>query len=263
MFTLIISSCDKFSDLWNDHLKLLNKHWKGVQHRTILVTDKKTERSFPNVEIVVTPSEYDFPKRIRYVLDFVDTEYVLITLDDYFLISDIYESNLSKLENIALQKDIDYLLLYNRRRTDPQKYRPIGELEKIDINKNYAVTLYPALWKKNFLKKTVRENSTPWDYEFSLTKIAREEGAKCYFSPSGSFDILDVVRKGKVLHKANYYLKKNDIQITTRKTIEYSTEMKLWLMDRISWYAPKSVQNVIKKIMNKFGMTFYSDNKNK
>ena len=260
MITMIISSCDKFSDLWYEHIRLLKEHWKGTLCRILLVTYKNTTQYFSDVEIIVAPSNFDFPKRIKYALDFVDTEYVLVTLDDYFLTNDVFYSNIYKLENIAKKKQIDYLLLYNRRKTNEKKYKPVGTLEKINLDKNYSVNLYPALWKKDFLIKTVKDNSTPWEYEFSLTKTAILENANCYFSPSGAFDILDVVRKGKILHKAKKYFVKNNIIIENRETISYLIEIKLWLMDRVSWYAPKKIQLLLKRILNKFGMKFFSDN---
>ena len=100
---------------------------------------------------------------------------------------------------------------------------------------------------------------TPWKYEPSLTQYAIEEKAKCAFSPAGVFDILDVVRKGKVLHKANKYFKTNGIDIGSRPIISWKTEIKLALMDWISWYTPRKLFITAKKVLKHFGKTFYSE----
>ena len=38
-FSIIISTCDKFSDLWDAHILLLNQNWADRNVETFLVTD--------------------------------------------------------------------------------------------------------------------------------------------------------------------------------------------------------------------------------
>ncbi len=257
--SVIISSCDKFSDLWDENIAQYRGFWQGEPCDTFLVTDKPTSRHFDGVEIVVADENMSFPSRIQYALQFVKTDYVLVTLDDYFLIRPVKAGNLLSLVDTAKEDNIDYLLLYDRRKTNPKKYDSIDVLHDIDLTRKYAVTLYPAIWKVSFLYKTVKEETTPWAYEASLTKTAIEENAVCKFSHTGSFDILDVIRKGKVLHRAKRYFKKHEIDIGNRETVSYFTEFKLFVMDRISWYTPKGVFRVVKKAARKCGMKFYSE----
>lgn len=257
--SVIISSCDKFSDLWDANIAQYRKFWQGEACDTFLVTDKPTSRHFDGVEIVVADENMSFPSRIQYALQFVKTDYVLVTLDDYFLIQPVIAENLRALVDTAKEEDIDYLLLYNRRKTNPKKYDSIDVLHDIDLTRKYAVTLYPAIWKAAFLCKTVKEGTSPWAYEASLAKTAIEENAVCKFSHTGSFDILDVVRKGKVLHRAKRYFKKHQIDIGARETISYFTEFKLGVMDRISWYTPKFFFRIVKKVARKCGIKFYSE----
>lgn len=132
-------------------------------------------------------------------------------------------------------------------------------MNNIDLQKKYALNLYPAIWDVDFLKRTIKDNMSPWLYEVSLTKTALEEDAKCMASLAGTFDILDVVRKGKVLHKAQRYFKKNNINIGNRSSISYFTEIKLFILDVISWYTPRWLFKIIKKLARKCGMTFYSE----
>ena len=50
--TLVIHTCDKFSDLWDGHISLLNKNWSDREIKTLLVTDKQTDRVFDGVDII-------------------------------------------------------------------------------------------------------------------------------------------------------------------------------------------------------------------
>nr|APZ79456.1 cpsK [Streptococcus suis] len=258
-FSVLISSCDKFSDLWKEHIRLYRENWQGKVVKTYLVTDKETSQTFEDVEIIVAPAECDFPMRIKHALQYIETPFVLLTLDDYFTINSIKSDNLNYLSNRAEKESIDFLMLYDRRKDDSNKYKELNILEQIDLSKKYAVTLYPAIWNKEFLSKTIKEDLSPWLYEVSLTKTAIEERAKCFYSPSGTFRILDVVRKGKVLHKADRYFKKNGINIGDRPLIGGVTEIKLAIIDRLNWYAPKWFVSLLKNVGRKFGMEFYSD----
>ena len=257
--TVLISSCDKFADLWDEHIKLYRKNWQLSECKTLLVTDKPTDRYFDGVEIVVAEENMDFPMRIRYALDYVKTPFVLVTLDDYFLIEKTDREKISTLVSYAERDSIDYLMLYDRRKTNPKKYEPIDRLYDIDLTRKYAVTLYPAIWSVEFLKKTVKENVSPWLYEPSLTKSAMEENAVCKFSHAGTFVMLDVIRKGKVLHKANKYFKKHNIDIGDRPIISRRIEFKLAAMDFIKYHMPKCVFRFTKKAAKKMGMKFYSE----
>ena len=258
--SILISTCDKFSDLWEAHINLYRKNWQGDFCKTYLVTDKATSRCFDGVEIIVADEGLDFPMRIKYALDFIETPYVLLTLDDYFLIENVDNEKIKYLVERSEAERIDYLLLYDRRITKEKYYKPIEKITPIELNKKYALTLYPAIWSVEFLRKTVPGNLSPWLYEASLTQAAIKENANCQFSQAGTFDILDVIRKGKVLHKAKYYFTKNNINLGDRPAISRMIEVKLAIMDWISWYSPKWLFRIVKKTAKRFGMTFYSDN---
>ena len=125
----------------------------------------------------------------------------------------------------ATNDSIDYLLLYDRRYVKKRCYSNLETLQKLDLNEPYAINLYPAIWNKRFFMKCVVEGESPWSFEPKLTNLARENNAICFYSKSGSFDILDVVRKGKILHKDNKYFRKNNI-IIDRPLVKRSTEFK-------------------------------------
>lgn len=257
--SLLISTCDKFSDLWDTHIRLLKENWIGDLWKIYMVTDRPTNKSFETVNIIVADEGMDFPMRIKYALDYIETEYVLLTLDDYYLVNKTDAENLNYLADRAENENIDYLLLYNRRKVNPKKYQPIEKLFSIDLDKKYAVNLYPAIWQKEFLKNSVKSNMNPWMYEPTLTKYAKKANANCQFSHSGTYDILDVVRKGKILHKAKRFFKKNNIDLGSRPTISYLTEFKLASIERFNWYAPKSIKKIAKKLAVACGMKFYSE----
>jgi len=257
--SVVISSCDKFYDLWDENIKAYRKFWSQNPCATFLVTDANKSWRADGVQLVVAEGENDFPLRIKYALNYVNTKYVLVTLDDYFLIDPVDNDKIGYLLQRMENEHIQYLSLYNRRVTKPSRYFPLDRLNKIDLSKKYAITLYPAIWEVGFLKKTIQDDLSPWLYEVSLTQTAIQEKANCWVSLAGTYNILDVVRKGKVLHKAQRYFKRHQIDIGNRPTISYMTEAKLYVLDVISWYTPRKLFKIVKNVARRCGMTFYSE----
>lgn len=261
--TLVIHTCDKFSDLWDGHISLLNKNWSDREIKTLLVTDKQTDRVFDGVDIIAAGDDFELSKRISAMLPYIETEYVLVTLDDYFPVNPIESEKIEALVNAMDKEKLNYIRLF-KRPNSKLKIEGYDNLYRIDLNSkkdyHYQVNMYAGIWRKRFIEQTVREEKNAWDYELSLTKIAREENLKCAMSKGHEFDTLDVVRKGQLLHKSAAYFKKNPgLYSGNRTVISRKTEIILGVRTFIKDVTPQSFVDFLKGVMRKFGMKFYSD----
>lgn len=50
--TLVISSCEAYSDLWENRILLLDGNWPGIEVKTVIVTDKIHSGGLKNVTIL-------------------------------------------------------------------------------------------------------------------------------------------------------------------------------------------------------------------
>ena len=258
---ILVNSCDAYSDLWKNHFDLFFKHWKGTRFPITLITDKPTNIQLEGVDIVVV-EDNSFAKRIHNICKNIKEKYVLVTLDDYYLIDDANYEDFAKYLSLCEENNIDYLSIYNRRYTKKKQYTAIGNIKSIDLNNEYAINLYPAIWKKDFLLFCSDFSGSPWEFEPNLTKSAKEYQANCFYNLHGSFNILDVIRKGKLLRKARKYLKKNGYSLPNRENLPFRMELKQTIADFIFWHMPKKIYNGIRKIAIAFGMKSYSQKKN-
>lgn len=264
-FSVIVSTCDKFSDLWDAHIFLLNKNWAERNVETFLVTDKPTDRTFENVTVVAAGEKTEITERLKVVMPMIKTEYILFTLDDYFLTQKIHTSAI--LEDIEIMKThkLDYLQLYSMS-MKALKNRKAVEIEpQIYLMDNeagdYIVSLYSGIWRKDFMEKTLAETLNAWQYEVALTKMARNFHARCADSRRMEFPILDVIRKGKVLTKAKKYFEKYPIYKGNRETMKVTEEWMLEFRKRLRNWLPRPFFVKLKAIMRRRGYTFFSDNK--
>lgn len=263
-FSVIISTCDKFSDLWKANVLLLNQNWGDRNADTYLVSDKERDEKFQDVQLICAGESTEITERLRYALDKVTTKYILFTLDDYFLTEPIDNNKI--LEDIELMEknNLDYLCLFNISKHCLRKEKA----KKIEGYKNcyvrnvyegdYKVILYPGLWRTDFMKKTVSKTMNAWQYEVALTGMARELKAECGVSNNNEFPFLDVIRKGKLLRKADRYFKKNPIYTTDREIMKAKDEYMITIKTILRNWLPQKLFKAMKRYMIKRGHTYYS-----
>ncbi len=255
---ILVSSCDKYSDLWTNHFSLFFENWEGDLPHLILLTDKPTSYEIKNVEIMVI-EEHDFPTRLHLACKKIKEEYVLITLDDYYLFKPTKTDYFEYFVQQCKTRSIDYLSIYNRKFTKKRFYTSHELLNEIKLDYPYDVNLYPAIWRREFLKECTNSAGTPWAFEPNLTFISKELNGHCFNNVSGTFDILDVVRKGRLLNKAYRFLKKRKMTIPNRKRASAWMEIKESIANFLSWKLPRPLYRFIRKVAILFGMKSYSN----
>lgn len=261
--TMVISTCDKFSDLWDAHVQLLNQNWPDRSMETFLVTDQPTNQTFDRVNVIAAGEGTEITERLKAVMPFVKTEYVLLTFDDYFLTDKISDEVIDKDLEAMNKYQLDYLGLFPMTMKSLKNRKAIELESGIYILNNlagdYIVSLYAGIWRKDFMEKTLSEALNAWQYEVALTKIARELDARCANSRRGEFPILDVVRKGKVLPKAQKYFERNPIYKGNREKMKITDEWKLNFRSWLRQWLPKPLFKAAKAFMRRRGYSFYSD----
>ena len=255
--TMVISSCEAYSDLWDNHILLLNENWKDRDIKTVIVTDKIHESNYQDIEIFSAGALLEMPQRLKKYIKTCDTKYILVTLDDYYVDKKIDTKKIQRAIDIMETKKLDYFRFWPY----PPERKKIDDIEKaywIELNGNYKVNLYPAIWRKEFLEDTIKDSLSAWEYEVSLTSIAKSLGANCAYSVNNEFHIVDVIRKGELLHPAKKYLDSKGLKLD-RKLISRKQEIKLDIMYYAKEVVPKPILRVIKKIMVKMGHKFISE----
>ena len=257
--TLLILSCELFSDLWDAHVYQLEKYWSDRGMDTYIVTDKKHETSYEGVKVIAAGEGVEFTDRLKYALEQIDSEYIFITLDDYFLIKNVSNESIEHLVGLMDEQNYDYIRLFKRpTKSKGKRIKGYKRVNDINVNNRYSVNLYSGIWRKEFLKNTLREPLNPWVYEVRLWKVAMELGARCAVSNNHEFVILDVVRKGKILNKANNYFKKHDIYHGSRPVHTHWYEFKLGVRTWGARLMPKFIVNAARKFMIKQGHHYFS-----
>ena len=101
--TILINSCDKYEDAWEPFFRLLKIHWpECADYRIILNTETKVYNcDFLNVETICGGKDISWSKRLNRVLLKINTETILMLMEDFFL--------KSKLDNDEFLRVIKYM----------------------------------------------------------------------------------------------------------------------------------------------------------
>lgn len=260
-YSIIISTCDKFSDLWDANIALLEKNWSDRGVETYLVTDKPSDRNFENVKIIAAGEGTEITERIKTALQFIKTDYIVFLLDDYFLTDPINSEKIDNYVEVMQKENIDYLRLYTfiNAKYNNVKFGGYDDIYRVTTEARYNINLYPCIFSHNFLSVTVSGDiKNAWQYEVSLTKIGAEYRANCAVVRPDAINMLDVVRKGKLIRKAKKYLDKNGLYSGDRPVLDIYTTVKLGTIYKLKTLLPRSFSSFVRKILKKCGKKFYS-----
>ncbi|MBR4909808.1 MAG: hypothetical protein IKZ47_00595 [Clostridia bacterium] len=259
--SVIISSCDKFSDLWDANVTLINKNWADRGVDTYIVTDEPTDRSFEGVKILSAGKGTEITERIKFALETVKSKYIIFLLDDYFLIHPVNDKKIKECIGVMEKENLDYLRIYTfmNAKYFKEKIGDYGDIFRVTTDARYNINLYPCIFGREFLKATLDNRLNAWQYEVSLTKTGAAYGAKCALVNPNALGMLDVVRKGRLIRKAKRYLDKNDLYHGDRPVLDLFTTLKLGTTYRLKVLLPRGVTGFARKVLKKCGKKFYSD----
>lgn len=164
--TILVNTCDQYSDLWLMFYKALEEYWPDRQVDVVFNTENIGTLGFDTQCCSIHNSEsLEWGQRLRDTLSSIDTMYVLMVCDDFILEDYV---NVGAIQNI-----IDYM--------DGNERISSFYLDKIDLESRngcqyegfslispdaeYRLNTAPAVWKKSDLLLFTGNMDTPWAWE--------------------------------------------------------------------------------------------------
>ena len=174
---VLITSCDKYSDVWDPFFLLMDKYWEDIPYDVYLNTETiQYNRKFKhfcvrsiNWNKKKTIEKVTWSERMLNVLEQLEEEYVFILVEDFFLREKVQTE---LLENILDKMDTDLLmtqvqLFGTRTNCDAEKVNVVSShmnIEQIGDDKA-KVCFVPVIWRKATLKKWLRPHESIWAFE--------------------------------------------------------------------------------------------------
>ncbi|MCR5449534.1 MAG: hypothetical protein K6F23_09060 [Solobacterium sp.] len=203
--TLAISSCDKYSDLWDPFFTLLKKYW-DPDMPIVLITESR-DYSFEGLDIR-TLKLYPAGSRPAWSelqmrsFERINTDYVIFLLDDFFLEGPVDEK---QIENCIEWMDQDkQITCFNFSCISHGENLPSGYpgFELRPQKGEYRLNCQAAIWRRESLLKDMREHENAWVFETLGSKRSfRYKDQKFYCAaPDNQVFIYDIQGGGALNH---------------------------------------------------------------
>lgn len=216
--TLVISSCDAYEDLWQPFFKILKEEWPELNLPILLNTESKKFK-FPGFDIkcLSLAEQYGnmrWGKRLKLTLRSIDTEYVLMMLDDFFLKDHVNQLQIQKCYE-WMQNDKNIAVFYYMpTRSKNKKSIQYKGYEQIPLFAPYRYNCQAALWRKRDLIQALRNFETPWEWEVYGTWRSHRKLFKKFYSLCPNepevipyiYTIDDYSWGGLALYRGKWYL---------------------------------------------------------
>ena len=260
--TVLVSSWDGYSDLWKPFFTLFWKYWPDCPF-DVALTANTLIYDDPKVRTIQFAKRLDWSSGLIASLKQIDTKYVFIMLEDFFLREEINTELVVK--SIDLFRRLNGHLL--RAIPNPLPNQKIVDshiVGEVCLGSNYRVNLQAGIWlRETFLEMLVKGESA-WEFEINGTKRSEKYSSGFYsvYKPLLTYGH-HVVEKGKWFrNEAEFFETQNIGCDFSARDVMTKKEMKKWkrkksinkIKSRLKQSLIKPVVAVVKNIKNRNSM---------
>lgn len=261
---ILVLSCDKYSDLWDDFFNLKERFWSDCPYTCYLATDT-VEYQRDGVQVIHFGNIRTWSICARKALEQIPEPYVALFLEDAFIYKQIDTSVISEDLRFVIDNNADFLTLErNRMEKKPNLEDQLApHIWRINRHKKYGIDTSASIWEKAFLTQALeKEDCNAWQFEVNYCKEAKSEGGlqgNIFFDDRQPFNIspVEVVQLGELSRDAiTFYRKLGYDVVSTRKIMSWRRMM--YFRARYFFEEIPYGSNIVKAICKFFGMNFFS-----
>ncbi len=191
---LLVMSCDKYSSAWYPYFELLKKYWPDHPKKIYLSTETRSF-SCPGLDINIINSNTVEPwsQRLLNVLKQIPEEYIIFSLEDFFLLGNVDNARIKECYNMMLQDNTiaEFRLTTYDTITTGEFYKST-DFRICPKEHPFRVDTQAALWKKSFLISVIDPIETPWQFEGGASVRSRELSDKLLWLSTSDNDNLNM-----------------------------------------------------------------------
>lgn len=173
--SILVLTCDAYSDLWNDFFTLKEKFWPDCPFRTYLITESKGYKR-NGVSVMQMGKSLNWSGRLREALKRIDTPLVLPILEDFFIYKKIDNKIILEDVEFCVSHLVSFLTLQYKSIIESPQRKYFDKYVIIPKHEKYPVTTESAIWNKNyFLSKLGEDDYSAWQFEVNMCNEAKTE----------------------------------------------------------------------------------------
>lgn len=176
--SMLVLSCDKYKDLWDDFFNLRDKYWPDCPFKWYVVTETETFHH-EGVEVIRCGKDVNWAGRYRYAVKYAATRYVGVYLDDFFISEKIDNDLIMTSIEVMIKHNVSYLNMSNVFKSIinlPQKEYFAPHLIRIPNHQRYGICTEAAIWECDYLLEKLGDGDySAWQFEIDRCNEAMTE----------------------------------------------------------------------------------------
>lgn len=208
--TILVCSCDKYNDVEGPFIALWRKFWPDCPFETVLLSEMLSTDGFDRE--ILTGHGKTWCEMLGEALEKIETPYVLMLMNDYFLNAPV--------NTAAFMKRLEQAKRFNaaslRLNPMPEGHKPWPNSDLLEMPKNlaYCITCQTSIWNREFLLSLAHRNKSAWEFERFGSFMVGNEPRPLLVTPTKEFPFVDAVHKG--------YWEKFGLDVCLRNRIDMS-----------------------------------------
>ncbi len=183
--TIFVNTSDNFEDCWHPFFSLFQRYWPDCPYPIVLNTETK-DYNFSGINITCAKVSSGEVNRLGWseclarALDGINTPYILYLQEDYFLESAVKADVLKELLDLMRAGQADVIRLSEAVDAGPWHTTDSNLIWAVDQKAKWRFSLQAALWRKDLLRKQIRQHESPWQLEsFGGSRLRRSKEKIC------------------------------------------------------------------------------------
>lgn len=161
--SILISSCDKFSDCWKPYLHGFDKYWADCPYHVYIISNE-LEFEHPRVTFIKIGEDKTWGENTLKALKQIESPYILYTHEDFWLNEKVDNKAIQDYVSLMKEYDLYYLRLYPSPPPD-KDFEYDSRLGVLADKAEYRTALQKAIWNRKILMELININENPWQFE--------------------------------------------------------------------------------------------------
>lgn len=215
-------SCDKNIPVLKKFFQSFVKYWKQPEARVYISLEKETFQYTDVDAVVLNSKEQNWSARVKECLGQIDSQAVIVLLDDFIIESTVNVTELRKLSAVICEnKDVAHFALTTVPMKNESEKEYFGHYYQRAHFGRYKTTLQAGIWNREILMDLLAPGESAWEFEIygnfrsylyeqkfyavsdkKYKPIDYNDGFYCI---QGKLNLIEVDRLEKKCHE-NYYI---------------------------------------------------------
>lgn len=164
--SVLVSTCDKYEDVWELFFYFFKKSWSNCPYNIYMITEtKKCVVESLRLKMINYDSK-SWSKRLKYALKKIDTDYVILLLEDFFLLNDVLQEEIDHgIELMEKDKKISVIDFEHDKKSYGRSYPFDKQYCERNESSMYFLNCQASIWRRKDLIKFLSPYEDPWQFE--------------------------------------------------------------------------------------------------